>query len=137
MLRRLKSVSMMLFLLGSTTGASYAVTNNGITDMKITQQSSTCTGIVKDAMGETVIGASVMVKGTTNGTITGIDGDFSLSGVKKGDIIVVSFIGYQTQEIKWTGMPLNISLKDDTQTLEEVVITGYGGKQLRSNLNNS
>lgn len=137
MLRRLKSVSMMLFLLGSTTGASYAVANNGITDMKITQQSSTCTGIVKDAMGETVIGASVMVKGTTNGTITGIDGDFSLSGVKKGDIIVVSFIGYQTQEIKWTGMPLNISLKDDTQTLEEVVITGYGGKQLRSKVTSS
>ena len=63
------------------------------------QQSGTCTGVVKDATGETVIGASVVVQGTTNGTITGIDGDFSLSGVKKGDIIQISFVGYQTVEV--------------------------------------
>ena len=62
------------------------------------QQQETCTGIVKDATGETVIGASVIVKGTTNGTITGIDGDFTLSNVKKGDIIQISFVGYQTVE---------------------------------------
>ncbi len=54
----------------------------------------------EDATGETVIGASVVVKGTTNGTITGLDGDFSLSNVKKGDIIVISFVGYQTQRNK-------------------------------------
>ena len=87
MLKRLKSVSMLLFLMGASTGAAYAVANPGVTDVKITQQSGTCTGIVKDATGETVIGASVVVKGTTNGTITGLDGDFSLSNVKKGDII--------------------------------------------------
>ena len=84
MLKRLKSVSMLLFLMGASTGAAYAVANPGVTDVKITQQSGTCTGIVKDATGETVIGASVVVKGTTNGTITGLDGDFSLSNVKKG-----------------------------------------------------
>ena len=77
MLKRLKSVSMLLFLMGASTGAAYAVANPGVTDVKITQQSGTCTGIVKDATGETVIGASVVVKGTTNGTITGLDGDFS------------------------------------------------------------
>ncbi|KAB3613804.1 hypothetical protein GAX91_22620, partial [Phocaeicola vulgatus] len=87
MLKRLKSVSMLLFLMGASTGAAYAVANPGVTDVKITQQSGTCTGVVKDATGETVIGASVVVKGTTNGTITGLDGDFSLSNVKKGDII--------------------------------------------------
>ena len=96
MLKRLKSVSMLLFLMGASTGAAYAVANHGVTDVKITKQSGTCTGIVKDATGETVIGASVVVKGTTNGTITGLDGDFSLSNVKKGDIIQISFVGYQT-----------------------------------------
>ena len=68
MLKRLKSVSMLLFLMGASTGAAYAVANPGVTDVKITQQSGTCTGVVKDATGETVIGASVVVKGTTNGT---------------------------------------------------------------------
>ena len=90
------------------------------------QQQSTCTGVVKDATGETVIGASVVVKGTTNGTITGLDGDFSLSGVKKGDIIQISFVGYKTQEIAWNGSPINITLQDDSQALEEVVVVGYG-----------
>jgi len=121
MLKRLKSVSMMLFLMGA-----YAVSNPGITDVKIAQQDGACTGIVKDATGETVIGASVVVKGTTNGTITGIDGDFSLSNVKKGDVIVISFVGYISQEIVWDGKPVNVTLKDDTQTLDEVVVVGYG-----------
>ena len=61
MLKRLKSVSMLLFLMGASTGAAYAVANPGVTDVKITQQSGTCTGVVKDATGETVIGASVVV----------------------------------------------------------------------------
>ena len=96
---------------------------------KSVQQESTCTGVVKDATGETVIGASVVVKGTTNGTITGLDGDFSLSGVKKGDIIQISFVGYQTMEVPFNGQPLNVTLKDDTQTLEEVVVTALGMKR--------
>ncbi|MDE5677204.1 SusC/RagA family TonB-linked outer membrane protein, partial [Phocaeicola sp.] len=78
---------------------------------------------------ETVIGASVVVKGTTNGTITGIDGDFSLSNVKKGDVIQISFVGYVTQEIKYKGEPMKIVLQEDSQTLQEVVVTGYGGIQ--------
>ncbi|WP_455672103.1 SusC/RagA family TonB-linked outer membrane protein, partial [Phocaeicola sp.] len=89
----------------------------------------TCTGVVKDATGETVIGASVVVKGTTNGTITGIDGDFSLGNVKNGDIIIISFVGYQTMEVKWDGKPVNVTLKDDTQTLQEVVVTALGMKR--------
>ena len=106
MLKRLKSVSMLLFLMGASTGAAYAVANPGVADVKITQQNGACTGVVVDATGETVIGASVVVKGTTNGTITGIDGDFSLSGVKQGDVIQVSFVGYLTQEIKFKGESL-------------------------------
>ena len=133
MLKRLKTVSMMLFLMGASTGAAYATTSMGVDDVKITQQSGTCTGIVLDAAGETVIGASVVVKGTTNGTITGLDGDFTLTGVKKGDIIEISFVGYQTVEIAWDGKPLNVTLKEDTQTLQEVVVTAIGlPKQAKS-----
>ena len=119
----------MLFLMGASTGAAYAAANPGVADVKITQQSGACTGIVKDATGEGVIGASVVVKGTTNGTITGLDGDFSLSNVKQGDVIVISFVGYTTQEVKWTGKPLDILLKDDTQLLGEVVVTALGLKR--------
>ena len=133
MLKRLKTVSMMLFLMGASTGAAYATTAMGVDDVKITQQSGTCTGIVIDATGETVIGASVVVKGTTNGTITGIDGDFTLTGVKKGDIIEISFVGYQTVEIAWDGKPMNVTLNEDTQQLQEVVITAIGlPKQAKS-----
>ena len=116
---------------------AYAVAESGITDVKITQQNGSCTGIVKDTTGETVIGASVVVKGTTNGTITGIDGDFSLNNVKQGDIIQISFVGYKTVEVKWNGQPLNVTLKDDTEMLGEVVVTGYGGQQLRTKVTNS
>ena len=129
MLKRLKTVSMMLFLMGTTTGAAFAAPSTGADDVKITQQSETATGVVKDALGETVIGASVIVKGTTNGTITDFDGNFSLSGVKKGDIIQISFVGYQTFEAAWDGTPLNVTLKDDTQALEEVVVTALGMKR--------
>ena len=126
MLKRLKSVSMLLFLMGTTTGAAYAVPVSGITDVEITQQSETCTGVVKDGTGETVIGASVIVKGTTNGTITDFDGNFTLTNVKNGDVIQISFVGYKTQEIKYVGQSLNIILKDDTEVLDEVVVVGYG-----------
>ena len=128
---------MLLFLMGASTGTAYAVAESGITDVKITQQNGSCTGIVKDTTGETVIGASVVVKGTTNGTITGIDGDFSLNNVKQGDIIQISFVGYKTVEVKWNGQPLNVTLKDDTEMLGEVVVTGYGGQQLRTKVTNS
>lgn len=126
MLKRIKSVSMLLALAGvSSTGAAYAVAVPEVDATRGMQQQSTCTGVVKDATGETVIGASVVVKGTTNGTITGLDGDFSLSGVKKGDIIQISFVGYKTQEIAWNGQSIEVVLKDDTETLDEVVVVGY------------
>ncbi len=133
MLKRLKSVSMLLFLMGASTGAAYAVATPGITDVKITQQNGSCTGIVKDKTGETVIGASVVVKGTTNGTVTDFDGNFALSGVNKGDVIVISFVGYRTVEIAWNGQPINIVLEDDSQALQEVVVTALGlPKQAKS-----
>lgn len=113
-----------------------SLSNKEVAATEITQQKSTCTGVVKDATGETVIGASVMVKGTTNGTITGLDGDFSIPNVDNGAIIQISFVGYVTQEVKWNGAPLNVVLKDDTKTLDEVVVVGYG-TQKKVNLTGS
>ena len=130
MQKRFKTVSMMLFLMGTLSGTAAASPSlAGADDVRITQQTETATGVVKDALGETIIGASVVVKGTTNGTITDFDGNFSIPGVKKGDIIQISFVGYQTQEIAWDGKPLNITLKDDTQALEEVVVVGFGSQK--------
>lgn len=87
-------------------------------------QQITVKGIVKDTTGEPVIGANVVVKGTTTGTITDFDGNFQLSA-KQGDIIVVSFIGYQPKELPATTQ-MNVILKDDTEILDEVVVIGYG-----------
>lgn len=86
-------------------------------------------GNVVDNTGEAVIGASVVAKGTTNGTITDLDGNFTLSNVKKGTTIVVSFVGYLPTEVKANSEFLKISLEEDSQTLQEVVVTGYGGIQ--------
>lgn len=83
-------------------------------------------GIVKDQTGETVIGASVVEKGTTNGTITGIDGDFTLTVSSQG-ILQISFVGYKTQEVAVNGQRnLQIVLVEDSEMLEEVVVVGYG-----------
>lgn len=126
MLKRLKSVSMLLFLGTFSTGTISAVTASEVNASAIVQQNETCKGIVKDATGESIIGASVIVKGTTNGAITDFEGNFALTNVKKGDIIVISYVGYQKQEIKWNGGTLNVVLKDDTEVLSEVVVVGYG-----------
>lgn len=109
---------------------------NTLIHSDITQQNGVCKGVVKDNQGETVIGASVVVKGSTNGTITGLDGDFTLDNVKRGDVIQISYIGYVSQEVVWQGTPLNITLKEDSQTLEEVVVVGFGS-QKKANLTGS
>lgn len=106
-------------------GSVCAASHTDAAGIYATQQEGTCTGVVNDAMGP-VIGASVLVKGTSNGAITDMDGKFSLSNVKKGDILQISFVGYATQEVQWTGQPLSVFLKDDTKKLDEVVVVGYG-----------
>ena len=88
-------------------------------------QQITVNGIVKDTTGEPVIGANVLVKGTTNGTITDFDGNFQLLA-NKGDIIVISFIGFTSQELPATTELMNVVLKDDSEMLSEVVVIGYG-----------
>ena len=92
---------------------------------EVQQATKKITGTVVDAMGP-VIGASVVEKGTTNGTVTDFDGNFSLS-VKPGATIVISFIGFETQEIKVGNQDnFQITMKDDNAVLEEVVVVGYG-----------
>ena len=101
---------------------SYATQATEVLVPEVTQEK--VTGTVEDALGP-VIGASVMVKGTTNGVITDLEGKFSLNDVKKGDIIVISYIGYVTQEIPYTGKPIQVKLAEDSKALEEVVVVGY------------
>lgn len=85
----------------------------------------TATGLVKDKTGEPMIGVNVLVKGTTNGTITDFDGKFSIPDVPSNATLVVSYIGYLTKEVK-TGKDLVIVLEEDNKTLDEVVVIGYG-----------
>ena len=100
-------------------------------------QKKTITGVVTDATGEAVIGASIVETGTTNGTVTDLDGNFTLSVANDGSIRV-SFVGYQTQTLSVKGKStFKIALKEDSEMLQEVVVTGYGGKQLRTKVTNS
>ena len=127
MLKNFKPISLIL-LAGATCfpASIFAETMPSKQSMNISQQSGKVTGTVEDDLGP-VAGASVVVKGTTNGNITDMDGNFTLEGVKNGDIIQISFIGYTTQEIPYTGQStLQIKLAEDTQKLEEVVVVGYG-----------
>ena len=92
----------------------------------VQQDKRTITGVVKDANGEPVIGANVVEKGTTNGTITDVDGKFTLS-VAPGATLAVSYIGYTTSEVAVGNQSsLELTLQEDTEMLDEVVVVGYG-----------
>ncbi len=104
--------------------SSYKAKEASVLD--VAQQKKTITGVVTDDMGEPIIGANVIEKGTTNGIITDMDGKFSLE-IAPGAIVQVSYIGYNTQEIKVGNQStLAIKLVEDTQALSEVVVVGYG-----------
>lgn len=99
----------------------------GTSEVQSVMQTGTVKGQVVDSTGEPVIGANVQVKGTTNGVITDLDGNFTITGAGKGTL-VVSYIGYKTQEVAIQGKETNlrIVLKEDSELLEEVVVVGYG-----------
>ena len=85
------------------------------------------TGTVVDATGEPVIGASVIVKGTSNGTVTDLDGNYTVQNVPEGATLVFSYVGYRTQNIAVAGKSqINVTLEEDKQMLDEVVVVGYG-----------
>lgn len=114
------------------TNVSYSVKDKNIIfslkeqSSAVSQQDKKITGTVIDASGMPIIGANIMVKGTTNGTITDMDGKFVLN-VPDGAVLQISYIGYTNQEIKvGNKSELSITLKEDTETLDEVVVVGYG-----------
>ncbi len=121
-LTRLRAFCLLLTIGGGIAYAN-AITKN---DVAIVQQTGTCQGQVVDVAGEPIIGATVLVKGTANGTLTDLDGNFSLSNVRRGDVLHVSYVGYVPQEVKWTGETLRVVLKEDTQALGEVVVVAFG-----------
>ena len=95
-------------------------------NVSATQQAAICTGQVLSNTGEEVIGATIKVKGTDKATSTNIDGKFSLTGIKKGAVLEISCIGYNNVEVTWNGEPLNITMNESTNELDEVVVVGYG-----------
>ena len=127
-----KSVAEVLNKVFEGTDIYYAMEGKNIMlmskakDGEAAQQANKVTGIVKDANGEPVIGANVMVKGQSIGTITDIDGRFVLDAPKEA-VLQITYIGYVSQEVKVSGKrEINVVLKEDTETLDEVVVIGYG-----------
>ena len=126
-----KSVSECLTEAFKNSDVKYAFENDYIVLTKnatpsLPQTGKKINGVVKDSKGEAVIGANVVVIGTTNGTITDIDGKYSLD-VPAGAVLQVSYIGYLTKEIPVGSQPVvNIELLEDSQSLDEVVVVGYG-----------
>lgn len=116
--------------------ASPTVTPNVGAVNSTTQVTNQCTGTITDANGEPIIGASVQVKGTHDGAVTDLDGRFSLSNVPKNATLLISYVGFTTQEVTWKGSPLKIRLTEDQQSLNEVVVVGYG-TQKKANLSGS
>lgn len=93
----------------------------------VAQQKKTVKGVVKDGSGEAVIGANVVIKGTTTGSITDFDGNFVLDNVPDNAVLQISYIGYRTLDVPVSGKnSLNIKLEEDSEKLEEVVVVGYG-----------
>jgi TonB-linked SusC/RagA family outer membrane protein len=113
-----------------------ALAANGEWNAPTVQQQSRVSGVVKDEAGEPVIGASIVEKETTNGVISGVNGDFSLS-VKPGAVLEISYLGYISQEVKAeSGVTLEITLRENVEFLDEVVVIGYG-VQKKSNVTGS
>ena len=122
-------VCLSLFLTGVSAQDAFAEADVPVAH--VVQQTNTVTGQVVDETGETVIGASVVVEGTTNGTITDFDGKFTLN-VPKGKKIVVSFVGYASQTIAvQPGKTIKVILKEDSKMLDEVVVVGYGTQRVK------
>ena len=123
----LTALAIAAFLIGNITAMANQNVSDNSHDVKEQMQSQTVTGVVVDANGELIIGASVLEKGTTNGTITDINGKFSLN-VKQGATLVISYVGYQTLEMK-AARTMQVTLREDSELLQEVVVVGYGSQK--------
>ena len=126
----LKVAGISFLLLCTVPQLVVADTYEGMT-VTTTQQNGKVNGIITDPAGEPLIGVSIIVKGTANGTITNMDGKFSLDA-KKGETLEVSYIGYKTLTIKVSEAPLTLIMEEDSQKLDEVIVVGYGTTTKRS-----
>ena len=121
---------MLLALSALPMGAAYAGNVTSPTAVQNVQAEEECKGVVLDATGEPMIGASVVVKGKSGlGTVTDIDGNFTLRNVKKGETLRITSIGMTPVEVVYKGGVVNVTLKDDSQALNEVVVTALGMKR--------
>ena len=118
----MKKHFLCLLFLGGALGA-YAVESTSPAVTEVTQQGVTVKGVVKDAKGKPIIGATVTEKGTKNSTVTDFDGNYSLNVSSRNAVLVVSYIGFVAQEIKAGG---DVTLQEDNALLNEVVVIGYG-----------
>ena len=128
-----QSIEEVLNAMLKTTNLTYEIDNRQIALIikeknGISQKSKKISGVVKDENNEPVIGVSIVQRNTTNGTITDLDGKYVLE-VEPNAILVISYIGYVTQQTPASGNVMNITLKEDTQNLDEVVVVGYGTQQ--------
>ncbi|MCS2325262.1 TonB-dependent receptor [Bacteroides fragilis] len=130
---KIAGASLLLLCISPQFAAADRLKQDAVTIMQ--QQNLKVSGVVTDEAGEPLIGVSVLVKGTTLGNITDLNGRFSLD-VPEGSILEISYIGYKTQSIKAQREPMNIVLKEDAQKLDEVVVVGFG-TQKKVNLTGS
>lgn len=129
---RVISLAMLAVALSSPAGILAAVPS-GAAVAPSSMQQGRVTGVVQDAVGP-VVGATVFVRGTTNGTVTDAMGGFALDNVRVGDVLVVSFVGYVSQEVEFTGQSeISVTLADEAQEMGEVVVVGFG-TQRKANL---
>ena len=125
----LKATTCLFLAAGASVSPAFAFPEKmGTNDIEVVQQQAvTITGVVKDKSGETVIGANVLEKGTSNGVITNLDGRFTLKVKNANAVLVISYIGYQPQEITvGANRNLDVVLTEDSELLDEVVVIGYG-----------
>lgn len=130
---KIAGASLLLLCISPQFAVADGFKQDAVTIMQ--QQNLKVSGVVTDEAGEPLIGVSVLVKGTTLGNITDLNGRFSLD-VPEGSILEISYIGYKTQSIKAQREPMNIVLKEDAQKLDEVVVVGFG-TQKKVNLTGS
>ncbi len=116
-----------LSFFGMSSKAETTGTNSGKASVSAqSQDGKTAKGTIVDAEGTPLIGAGVLVKGTTNGAIADENGNFVIEGVAAGTVLEISHIGYLSQDLVWQGTPLSVVLADDTEQLDQVVVIGYG-----------
>ena len=120
---------MISALWGGNPETAFADTN----ELQAVLQNSTVKGKVADADGEPIIGASIVVKGSSNGVISDLDGNFTLYNVSEKAVLIISYVGYKTQEITLDGKSsVSITMQEDSKALDEIVVVGYGTQKKAS-----